>query len=207
MEDILIVGAGGLGKEIVDLIRQIGNYNIVGFLDDDITKKGAYFNGVPVLGTIGDLQQFRQVKNLVLAVANPALKYKLYEYSKICQFTFPNLIHPSVLLGISVTMGQGNVICANSILSTEVTLKDFITINPQCGIGHEIIIGSYSTLYWNVHLGGNTRIDASCELGTHSCIIQGLQITDHVIVGAGAVVVKDIDEPGTYVGVPARRIQ
>lgn len=206
MEKLLIVGAGGLGKEVVDLILNLDRFEIAGFLDDDPYKKNTMINQIPVMGDLGQLDKHRAIKHLIIAIANPAIKKRIAHIAGKIGFQFPNLIHPSVVFGSSVSLGQGNIICAGSIVSTEVCLQSFITINPQCGIGHESTLHSYSTLYWGVHLGGNTIIGESCELGTHSCVLQGLQLADNVVLGAGAVTVKNIKEPATYVGIPARKI-
>lgn len=207
MKRILIVGAGGFGKEVVDLIRDIGGYKVVGFLDDDIEKKGTLINHIPVLDTTEQLVKYQSVENIAIAIANPIIKKKIYKLSKGMGFHYPNLIHPSVIIGSDVEIGSGNIVCANNILSTEVSLGDFVTINPQCGIGHESSIHSFTTLYWNVNISGNTTVQEGCEAGSKACILQGLQIAKHVIIGAGAVVVRDLGESGTYVGVPAIKIK
>jgi len=207
MEKILLLGAGGLGKEAADLIRATDQYEAVGFLDDDPVKINTLINQVPVLDPIGQLDKYRSINNIFIAVANPGFKKRLALMAKALGFQFPNLIHPSVVIGNNVSLGCGNMVCAGTILSAEVCLKDFITINPQCGIGHETILHSYSTFYWGVHIGGNTVIEEGCELGSHSCVLQGMRLAANVILGAGAVVVKSIDANGTYVGVPAKKIK
>ncbi len=207
MKRILIIGAGGFGKEVVDLIKDIGGYEIVGFFDDNIEKKGTLVNHIPVLDTTEYLYQYQSVESVVIAIANPILKKKVYKHSKDIGFQYPNLIHPTVIMGGNAKLGVGNIIGVNSILSTEVTLQDFVTVNPQCGIGHESELRSFTTLYWNVNISGNVTIQEGCELGSKSCVLQGLNITRHAIIGAGAVVIKDIHESGTYIGVPAGKIK
>lgn len=207
MKSILIIGAGGLGKEAADLIRDIGGYEIIGFLDDNKEKKGVMINNVTVLDSIDCIDQYKAVDNLVIAIANPAIKKKIYEYTKDMGFHYPNLVHPTVIMGSGVRMGMGNIVCAYSILSTETVLQNFVTINPQCGVGHESELRSYTTMYWSVHIGGNTSIHESCELGSQSCVLQGLKIAENVVLGAGAIAVKDINESGTYIGAPAKRLK
>lgn len=207
MKRILIIGAGGLGKEVVDLVKAMGGYEIVGFLDDNIEIKGTSINHVPVLDTTGYLDQYQGVDNVAIAIANPKIKKKIYERIMRIGFKYPNLVHPTAMMGSNVKLGVGNIIGANSILSTEVTLQDFVTVNPQCGIGHESELRSFTTLYWNVNISGNVTVQEGCELGSKSCVLQGLNITRHAIIGAGAVVVKDIHESGTYIGVPAGKIK
>lgn len=206
MEKILILGAGGLGLEVADLIKTTGKYEISGFLDDDPEKTNTMVNQIPVLGSIDQLNQFHDTPNLAIAIANPAAKMKTARRALDNGFIFPNIIHPSAIIESNCSLGRGNILCAGSILSTEACLHDFVTINPQCGIGHESEIKSFTTLYWGVHIGGKTVVDEGCELGTHSCVLQGLHIVGNVIIGSGAVVVKDINIQGTYLGVPAKRL-
>lgn len=207
MKKIIILGAGGLGLEVADLIWSMGEYEIAGFLDDDPGKENASIHQISVLGTLSHLHRYNDVQNAVIAIANPVTKKRIAESAIKAGFLFPTLIHPSVFVGSHVSVGQGSILCAGTVVSTDVCLQDFLTINPQCGIGHESVLHSFSTLYWNVHIGGNTEIGEGCELGTHSCVLQGLNITNNVILGAGAVVVRNIEAPGTYAGVPVQKIR
>ena len=206
MKEILIVGAGGLGKEVADLINDMGGYEIIGFIDDDIKKIGTVINKITVVDILDNIQKYKSVKNIVIAIANPFIKDKIYKKIRDMGFEFPNLIHPTVITGSNVSMGIGNIVFTYSILSTDVTIANFVTINHQCGVGHDSEIESFTTLYWNVNLAGATKIGERCELGTKTSVIQGINIVDEVIVGSGAVVIRDIKESCTVVGVPAKRI-
>lgn len=205
MNDLIIIGAGGLGKEVADLINSMNNYKLIGFIDEDLHKQNTFVSGVKVLGNLKTLENYDSI-NLVIAIANPLARQSILEKINCKNYNFPNIIHPNVLIGSEVTLGIGNIICAHTILSTETSLGDFVIINPQCGIGHESTIKSYTTLYWNVTIGGNVSIGCHCELGTKSSINQQLSICDHTVLGAGAVVVKNIYEVGTYVGIPAKSL-
>ena len=103
--------------------------------------------------------------------------------------------------------GKGNIICAGNILTVDIQIGDFNIINLDCTIGHDAILISYVTVYPGVHISGMVTIGAESEIGTGTQIIQGTRITDQVIIGAGSTIIRDIEEAGTYVGSPVRRIK
>ena len=212
MKDIVIIGAGGLGREVGQLINDINQdkkeWNLLGFVDETPEKQGTIINNYPVLGGSGWFDN--SLKNniwAVCAVGNTKGRFNLIKKAEAMDVNFANLIHPSVARSEFMDIGVGNIICCNSFLSVNIKLGNHIAINPGCGIGHDTIIGDYVTLYWNVTLSGNVFIDEGCEIGSKSVIIQKKTVGKWSIIGAGAVVVKDMPEECTAVGVPARPIK
>lgn len=211
MMDIVIIGAGGFGKEIAWLIERINSeskkYSILGYLDDNIeyqTQIGKY----KVMGTI---EYLRQKKDLAVAIAVGNAKTRREIIQRIrkmnTEVTFPNLIDPSVILGDYRRIGVGNLICAGSILTVEYTLGNFDIINLDCTIGHEALIEDFVTLYPSVNVSGNVKIGNTTEIGTGSQIIQGVEIEENVVAGAGTVIVKNVESNVTIVGSPAKVIK
>ena len=113
---------------------------------------------------------------------------------------YPNLIDPSVITSQRVHLGQGNIICTSVIMTTNIEIGNFNLICNRSIVGHD------DALYPGVLLSGDVHLKTETEIGTGSQIIQGLHITDEVIMGAGSTVIEDINEAGTYVGVPVRRV-
>ena len=123
--------------------------------------------------------------------------------------TYPSLVHPSVRFDRrpgAVRFGSGVMICAGTTLTTEVVLEDFVHVNLHCTIAHCAHIGAFSTLSPGCHVSGGVRLGERCFLGAGAVIAENLRIAPGTVIGAGATVVKHIDEPGTYVGTPARRM-
>lgn len=212
MEGIIVIGAGGLGREIVQLIRDINRqgekWTVVGFIDDDSAAHGKEIDGIPVLGGIDYLDR-REASDLhlVCAIGNTSVRKQIANRTSQYRNKYANLIHPSATLGYNVRLGLGVVVGAGCVVSVNVSIGDHAFLNPMCGIGHDAIIEPYSMLLWGIKLGGETFVGEGCKLGSNSVMIQQRRIGAWSILGAGAVVTKDINEGSTAVGVPARVIK
>ena len=117
--------------------------------------------------------------------------------------TFPTIIASDVQYSDSVKFGQGCIVCLSCILTVNVTIGDFVIINPDSTIGHDAVLDDFVSLYYSVNVSGNVHIGSCSEIGTGANIIQGKSIGENSIVGAGSVVVKDIPSNCTAVGIPA----
>lgn len=207
---IIIVGAGGFGREILWLIERINerklSWKVVGFIDD-VMGCDNRINQIPVLGSLKKLKMQQEEIDVVCAIGSAKTRKNIVEQLKRNpRLHFPNLIDPSVFCSRYVKMGEGNIICAGTILTTNIELGDFNILNLSCTVGHDVEIKSFVTIYPGTNISGNVRIGAESEIGTGTKIIQGKQIGDQMIVGAGAVVVTDLLDAGTYIGVPAKRL-
>lgn len=212
MNDIVIIGAGGFGREVAQLIEEINavkkTWNFLGFIDETPEKQNTIINDSPVLG---DLSWFKaNNKNdlyAAIAIGNPKDKMKLINRAKACDINFANLIHPDACVSKFAELGKGCIICRNTILSVNTKVGDYVSINPYSGIGHDTFIEDFVSLYWNVTLSGNVRICEGCEIGSKAVVIPKKTIGKWTTVGAGAVVVSDLPENCVAVGVPAKPIK
>lgn len=208
MKDIVIIGAGGFGREVAWLIEDINKvnkeWNMIGFVDDNESIQGKEINGYKVIGNIEWLKN--QKLNVVSAIGNPLVKKQTIEKLKDSENSYPVLIHPSVILSEQVNIGEGSIICAGTIMTVNIEIGKHVILNLDCTIGHDATIGDYTTILPSVNVSGSTSIGKCVNIGTSTAIIQGVSIVENSVLGAGTVVVKDINEEGTYVGVPARRI-
>lgn len=206
MKKLIIIGAGGLGREVAQYVKDINlikpEYEFLGFIDDDPLQKGKIYNSDRVLGDMSTLKEMQNIY-VFCAIANPGIKKKICCEMQEYKSKFTNIIHPSAYISPSVKLGKNVLISPNCVLTTNITIEDFVIINPQCGIGHDTCIGEYTTLYWNVNTGGFVKIGKNVQLGTQTFIRQGLSVGDDVISGAGAVIVKDVENGKTVKGVPA----
>lgn len=208
MKDIYIIGASGFGREVAWLLEELSEWNIKGFIDDNETIQGEKINGITVIGTVDFLLGRKEETNVVIAIGNPSVRSMIYEKLKFNNnILFPNIIAKNVRIDKTIKMGIGNIICSHSILTVNIELGNFNHVNLDCTVGHDVIMNDFITVYPSVNISGNVEIGNYCEIGTGTQIIQGKSIADNVIIGAGAGIVKNIKESGTYVGCPVRRIK
>ncbi|WP_136668962.1 acetyltransferase [Flavobacterium sp. H122] len=211
MEKIVIVGAGGFGREvkiIIDAINEIEKkYEFLGFYDDGFAI-GTHINGYPVLGGIADLNSVKDSIAVTVALGNPQTKSKVVNQLLNSNLTFPALIHPSVIISKDyVIIEQGCIICAGNIITCNVKIEKFTILNLSCTVGHDTTIGAYSSFMPSVNISGEVKIEECVYVGTGAKIINQLHIGKGTIVGAGAVVSKSLPENCTAVGIPAKPIK
>jgi sugar O-acyltransferase (sialic acid O-acetyltransferase NeuD family) len=212
MDRIAIFGAGGFGMEVAMLIEQINEvrpeWEIVGFFDDG-EPEGKIINGYPVLGGIHELNRWPSDLYLVMAMGWPAIKKGVDEKILKHNIRFPVLIHPSAILGNRkfLSIGEGTMICAGSIISQNISMGRHVLVNWSCTVGHDVEIGDFSSFMPGCNISGEVRIGEGTFWGTGSKVINRKCVGNNVIVGAGAVVIDDLPDNVTAVGVPARIVK
>lgn len=212
MKDLIIFGASGFGREVAWLVERINKvsstWNLLGFMDDNNEIQGAAINGYKVLGKTSDIVNYPDTY-FVCAVGNSKIRKQIIDRIKKLnpQIMFATLIDPSVEMSDHVSIGQGSIICAHSILTVNICIGEHVIINLDCTIGHDAILQDYVTLFPSVNVSGKVTIGRCTELGTGMQIIQGITIGDDSVLGAGSVVIQDIPEKCTAVGIPAEVIK
>lgn len=212
MDELVIYGAGGLGREVLwqvsesERLRQ--RFLLLGFIDDNQKLKNATVNGYPVVGDESWLLNCERRIAVVICVGNADAREAIVErLRRNRHIYFPVIIAPDVRFSDTVEFGEGCIICLSSILTVNIKLGQFVLVSSNCVIGHDSVLDDYATLYPNVKVSGNIHIGGNCEIGTGTAIIQGKTIGSHSIIGAGSAVVRDIPDHCTAVGTPARPIK
>lgn len=207
MKDLIIIGASGFGREVAWLVERINKatptWNLLGFMDDNESIVGTEINGLRVLGTTKNVSDYPDAY-FVCAIGSSRVRKSIIERLDV---KYATLIDPSVEKSDFVEIGEGSIICAHSILTVNITVGRHVIINLDCTVGHDAVLEDFVTLYPSVNVSGNTRFEEGVELGTGAQIIQGKTVGKGTIVGAGAVVVKDLPEACTAVGSPAKPIK
>jgi len=206
---LLIMGAGGFGREVAWLAEQaLGLSTSLIFLVDDAGFLSPPINGI----TVQLLAETKPTSaaRYVAAVGDPAVRKRLVDRCDTAGHKSTSLVHPRAELSRYVELGEGTIICAGAILTTNIVVGRHVQLNLSCTIGHDVEIGDFSTLCPGVHISGNVVIGKGVFIGTGATIINGtsstpLIIGDGACIAAGACVTKAVEAGALMAGVPALR--
>jgi len=211
-ERIVVIGAGGFGRETLDVIEALiaagEPLHLVGVIDagprqDDLGRLGA--RGIAYLGTDEEwLPTATGDERFVVAIGSPGVRSKVAQRFAAAGLRAKTLIHPSAVIGSQPSIGDGVVITAGVQVSTNVSLGDHVHLNPACIIGHDATLADFVSVNPGAIVSGNVVVETGTLLGAGSVVLQGLTVGAGATVGAAACVTKDVDAATVVVGVPAR---
>lgn len=207
-KSLIIVGGGGFSREVIWLARVCNKeWRIEGILDDSASLQGQNFCEVPIIGTIDDCLKFSDAY-FIVAVGTPRTRKTIISRMESKnKVRFATLIHPSVQMSDYVEVGEGCIVTAGCILTTQIRLGKHTIVNLANTIGHDVSIGDYCTLAPQVAISGHVTLGDGVEVGTGTVLIQGISVGSGAFIGAGSVVSKDVPENIFAVGLPARQIK
>lgn len=199
MKRLIIIGASGHGKVVADCAVKNGYEQIV-FLDDDesVTKCGKY----AVAGRSTEADKLSG--DVVVAIGNARFRKKIQ--AGIDEKRLVTLIHPEAVVGDDVEIGAGSVVMAGTVINSGSRVGKGVIVNTCSSIDHDCKIGDFVHVAVGAHLAGSVEVGEASWIGAGAIVSNNLYICGNCTIGAGAVVVKDIEAPGTYVGVPAKRV-
>lgn len=205
MTKVIVIGCGGHGKVIADIIEKSGDY-VFGFLDDSV-KIGTCVNGIErfkVIGKVSECEKFRNEETdlkFIVAIGHNQVRRKIAEVYDLPYYT---AIHPSSIIGINVLIGEGTAIMAGSIINPCTRIGKHCIINTGAIVEHDNQIQDYVHISPNVSLGGTVRIEEETHVGIGASVKNNILIAKNNLIGAGAVVTKDLIKTNRiYVGIPA----
>lgn len=207
---IVVLGAGGHGRETVSLIREsesrtAGRWDLLGVLDD-VEPEPALLAalGIHWLGPIARLQNMRA--GVSVAIGDGSTRARLQMQARDLGSTPATLIHPSASLGADIRIGEGCYVGAQTVATTHVRLGEGVQVNVACSLSHDVTIGDFATLAPGVRLAGGVVVEAGAAIYTGATILPRVRVGRGAVVGAGAVVTGDVSAWETVVGNPARPI-
>lgn len=208
MKDIIIVGAAGFGREVLQWVKDVNKvsptWNIRGFLDDNLNALDGYECDYPVIGTVRDWMPGEN-EVFALAIAFPGVKEKVVSVLKSKGAEFATVIHPTSIVGEFCHLGEGIIITPRCKISPNVTVEDFVTI-LGCGVGHDACIGAYSTLSGYCAICGHVSIGKRVFVGTSAVVAPSKKIEDDVFIAMGSMVISNVKTGRKVMGNPARKI-
>jgi sugar O-acyltransferase (sialic acid O-acetyltransferase NeuD family) len=203
---IVIVGAGGHGQVVADIIREATRHGaaerLLGYADDGRGACGTLRAGVPVLGRIAALPTMPH-DAIVVAIGDNRTRARLSLELDPGE-TFATVRHPSAIVCADVRLGPGSMLCAGVIVNTGTTVGRGVILNTGCTVDHHTTIGDFVHIAPGVHMGGEVRVGDGAFVGIGSVVLPGMTIGEGSVVGAGAVVTRDVPPGSTVVGCPAR---
>lgn len=209
MKNLYIAGAGGCGREVLKIIKEIHaiqgpRWNVMGFLDDTEAPLAGKDCDFGVVGTIRDFQPGEN-DVVVMGIASPQAKQLLVPSLKLRGVTFESVIHPYADLGHFCSLGEGAVIYSGFGMTVNVNIGSFATL-LACGIGHDVKIGDYCTISSWCNIMGGVEIGDRVFMGGNCAVAPHAVIQDDAYVGVGSVVLRKVKAGKRVFGNPAREM-
>lgn len=201
---LIIIGAGGHGRVVQDVALSMGKWDEILFLDEGVKENGF---DMKTIGKPEDAFSYIKEADVFVAIGDNNKRKKMVLDLLKKGASVPALIHKSAVLGKDVTAERGSVIMAGVAVNCNSVIGKGAIINTGVTLDHDNIIGDFSHISPGATLAGTVKIGEGSWIGTGSSLINNIEITEGCIIGAGSVVIRDIKEPGTYVGVPAKKIK
>lgn len=206
MKKIIVVGAGGFGKEVAWMAKRCGR-EVLGFLDGTPEKQNTKIMGYDVLGPLDNASQYINCEFLI-AIGNPRSRKKIFEiFFKDERFKFGTLVDPSAIIGEMVSIGAGSIICAGVILTVDIEVGQHAIININSTIGHDVRIQNFVTIAPNSSISGNVILENLVEVGTNATLREKLVVKEGAMIGMGGVVTKNVPANHVMVGNPAKLLK
>lgn len=195
MRDILIIGAGGIGRETAWIIEEINEvkptWNLLGYIDENSEIHGKELNGYKVLGGLEVLEKLEEKPYVVVAIANCSVKKSIV--TKLGEkYNFATIIYPTVRISKSIEIAQGTIIYPGVTLTVNTKIGNHVLISGNCGIGHDTVIGDYSSVLWGSNFSGYDIVGEGCFIGVGTKVIQGIDINKESKISAGITVLEDV---------------
>ncbi|MBM6693270.1 acetyltransferase [Pseudoflavonifractor capillosus] len=200
MRRLAIIGASGHGKVVADIARKNGYCEIV-FLDDDESVREC--GGYSVIGNSSHAGQIDS--DVFVGIGNADIRKRIQE--SIPEEKLVTLIHPDAVIAEDVVIGVGSIVMAGTVINPGARIGKGCILNTCSSVDHDCEVGDYVHIAVGSHLCGTVSVGDGAWIGAGATVSNNISICSDCLIAAGAVVVKDVDSPGTYMGVPARKIQ
>jgi sugar O-acyltransferase (sialic acid O-acetyltransferase NeuD family) len=205
-EKLIVFGAGGHAKVVIDIIEQQGQYEIAGLLDDDPRHRGQHFFGYPVLGTREELPALMspQLRHAIVTIGDNASRAAVAAHLDQLGWRFASAVHPRASISQGVEIGAGSVVMAGCVVNADTHLGRQVILNTGATVDHDCRIGDAVHIAPGCHLCGGVSVGQGSFLGAGAVVTPGVKIGRKAIVGAGSTVIRDVADEAKVSGSPAR---
>jgi sugar O-acyltransferase (sialic acid O-acetyltransferase NeuD family) len=201
---LLIIGASGHGKVVAEIALKMNKWEVIAFLDDDENIKTSL--GFSVIGKSNEAIKYKNDWDIFIGIGNNTTRESIQKKLENEGATIPTLMHPSAVIGEKVELGTGSVVMAGAIVNCFTKVGKGCIINTGSTLDHDNFIEDFVHISPGVHLAGTVKVGQGSWLGIGSVVSNNINIIAGCKIGAGAVVIKDINETGIYIGTPAKRL-
>jgi sugar O-acyltransferase (sialic acid O-acetyltransferase NeuD family) len=208
MPGLVLVGASGLAREALAVVRSTGTQRVLGILDDDAATWGTLLDGVAVLGGLEGIAGHPDAE-VLLCVGAGAGRADLADRLGclgVGEDRFATVVHPRVDVPPGCTIGRGSIVLAGVAVTADVRIGRHVVVMPHATITHDDVLEDFVTLAAGVCLGGGVRVRARAYLGMNASVRQRVSVGADAVLGMGAALLRDLPSGETWVGVPARRL-
>lgn len=204
----VVMGAGGHGRVVLDILLSARQYQVIGFLDSNPALHGRRMDGLPVLGDLSALPDLKAqgIGAAIVAIGDNGVRRGVADQIERSGFELINAIHPSANLAHNVRLGRNTVVAAGALVCAHCQVGDSVILNTGCIVDHETMIGTAAHICPGARVAGRVTIESGAFVGIGATILQGVRIGFEAVVGGGAVVIRDVEPLTTVVGVPARTV-
>jgi sugar O-acyltransferase (sialic acid O-acetyltransferase NeuD family) len=214
-KQVIIIGLGGYSANLVDIMRDENaaagyeKWRPIGYLDDDESRRGKDYYGLPILAGLSEARRFQDVwfVNAIGSTTTASAKPQLINKTKISDERFITLRHPSAFISPTVMLGAGTVISQGCVVMANAMVGRHVKTLPLATISYNVQVADYTTIAGGAVVASDVKIGECCYVGANSCIRERIIVGDRVILGMGAVVVSNVAKDSVMVGVPARAMQ
>jgi sugar O-acyltransferase (sialic acid O-acetyltransferase NeuD family) len=212
-EDLIIIGAGGFGRETVDVVEAINaaaaapSWHLLGLVDDALTDSNSqrlHVRGLRHLGSLEDLLALEARPRYVVGIGSPSVRRRIVERLDTEGFSAATLIHPQATVGSEVTIGSGSVVCAGARVTTNIQVGRHVHLNPNVTVGHDTVLGDFVSMNPASSVSGDCVLQDEVLIGVGAVVLNQLTVGRGAVVGAAACVVRNVVTGSTVKGVPAR---
>ncbi|UKM63944.1 acetyltransferase [Flavobacteriaceae bacterium GSB9] len=209
--NVVIIGASGHAKVVIDIVERLNQYSIVGLIDSFKPIDSSIYN-YRVLGNENDIPRLSKSHNFklgIIAIGDNWTRKLIYEKIKKISpdFDYISAIHPNAVIGKNVKIGKGTVIMAGAVINSDANIGKFCIVNTKASLGHDSILKKYASLAPNSTIGGKSTIGACSAICMGAIIIQDISIGKHSIIGAAALINKNISDYKMVYGIPGKIIK